>query len=426
VKSSILQILALGHYTFTAVLARAAHARDRRIRGRAEVDRLTGEIAFLREELRIKDARMARLPAHRRPFYTPLERMAILELRAARGWSARQTADRFLLTLNTVAAWMARLDEDGPNALLRLREPVNKFPELVRYIVRRLKVLCPRLGKVKIAAMLCRAGLHLAPTSVGRILREEPTPLPPIAAAAVGPVVRAARPNHVWHVDLTAIPTRLGFWVPWLPGALPQEWPVCWWIAVVVDHFSRRVQGFTVFATKPDARALCSFLGRTIRNAGAAPRHLISDKESMFTSNAFRGTCRRRGIRLRYGAVGKHGSVAIIERFIRSMKNECTRRIVVPLRRERAHEEIAIYVAWFNAHRPHAALGARTPNEVCRGSPPASEQPRLELRPRWPSGSRCAAPQAPADRDRPHDVRLEVRFLGRRRHLPIVSLRRAA
>jgi transposase InsO family protein len=53
----------------------------------------------------------------------------------------------------------------------------------------------------------------------------------------------------------------------------------------------------------------------------------------MFTSEGFRGWCKRRGIWLRYGAVGKHGSIAIVERFIRSMKQECTRRLVVPLRR---------------------------------------------------------------------------------------------
>lgn len=47
---------------------------------------------------------MTRLVPDRRPFHTPLERMAILELRAARDWSAQQTADRFLLTPTTVAA----------------------------------------------------------------------------------------------------------------------------------------------------------------------------------------------------------------------------------------------------------------------------------------------------------------------------------
>jgi len=36
------------------------------------------ELALRQEELRIKDARMGRLPAQRRPHYPPIERLAIL------------------------------------------------------------------------------------------------------------------------------------------------------------------------------------------------------------------------------------------------------------------------------------------------------------------------------------------------------------
>ena len=57
---------------------------------------------------------------------------------------------------------------------------------------------------------------------------------------------------------------------------------------------------------------------------------------------------RRRGIRLRYGAVGKHGSIA--------------------------------------------PLGVRTPDEVYAGRAPTCEQPRPELRVGWPRGSKCASP----------------------------------
>ena len=125
-------------------------------------------------------------------------------------------------------------------------------------------------------------------------------------------------------------------------------------------------------------------------------------------------------------AVGKHGSIAIVERFIRSMKHECTRRFQVPFRRDRVRGELALYVAWYNNHRPHGAPGVRTPNEVYSSLPPACEKPRLELRSRWPRGSRCASPQAPVGRDEPLGASLEISFLGGRRHLPIVSLRRAA
>ena len=43
-----------------------------------------------------------------------------------------------LVTPATITAWLKRIDDKGANALLQLREPVNKFPEFVRYIVQRL------------------------------------------------------------------------------------------------------------------------------------------------------------------------------------------------------------------------------------------------------------------------------------------------
>src|SRR5262249_17949111 len=61
-------------------------------------DQLQQEVALLREEIRIKDARMARIPPGRRPHYQPVERLAILELRAARSWSLAQTSTVFQVT----------------------------------------------------------------------------------------------------------------------------------------------------------------------------------------------------------------------------------------------------------------------------------------------------------------------------------------
>ena len=104
--------------------------------------------------------------------------MAILELRAARGWSQQQTAAVFGLTATTTSSWMRRLDEAGPAGLVQLRQPVNRFPDFVRYAVQRLKSLCPSMGKVKIAEVLARGGLHLGSTTIGRILKEQPA-LPP-------------------------------------------------------------------------------------------------------------------------------------------------------------------------------------------------------------------------------------------------------
>jgi transposase InsO family protein len=426
VRSGVLHAISLAHFSLTFTRSWAANGFNARLRLKAENDRLHQELALFQEEMRIKDARMLRIPSQRRPHYPPIERLAILELRAARAWSMAQTARRLLVTTATVASWMGRLDEEGPRALVQTREPVNKFPDFVAYIVRRLKVLCPTMGKAKIAQVLCRAGLHLGSTTVQRMLAERSRPEPAPVSSPFPRVVTARNPNHVWHCDLTTVPTSFGFWTSWFPWSLPQCWPFCWWIAVIVDHFSRRTMGFAVFEQQPSSVAIRTFLGRAIKKAGAAPRHLVTDQGSQFTDETFGRWCRRRAIRQRFGAVGKYGSIAIVERMIRTLKNECTRRLLVPYRRPCFKKELSLYIGWYNTHRPHDALEVRTPDEIYFALPPACLAPRFEPRRKWPRGSPCAGPQAAVGGRRGQRLELSVQYMSRRRHLPMVELRQAA
>jgi len=92
VCAAMLHVVSLAKYAAVYTRSWAADSRNARVRLRADNDRLLHEVALLREEIRIKDARMVSLPPHRRPFYPPSARLAILELRAARGWSLEQTA----------------------------------------------------------------------------------------------------------------------------------------------------------------------------------------------------------------------------------------------------------------------------------------------------------------------------------------------
>jgi len=426
-RVGVLHAISVASMAMTSAWSKAS--RSTRQQALAEADRLRREVALLTAELELKDARWARLTARRRPFYGPIQRMRILELRAARGWSNKQVADRFMVTEETIASWMRRLDEDGEAGLVRLAEPVNRFQDFVAYLVRYLKQTCPHLGKERIAKMLARAGLHLGTTTVGRMLKrdltegdiaiEEPEP-------ATGRVVTAMRPNHVWHVDLTTVPTNAGFWLPWAPYSQFQRWPFCWWVAIVVDHASRLVVGFAVFKRRPTSFEVYSFIGTAIHRSGAKPRYMISDKRMEFDCQAYRDWCRRRGIRPRYGAVGKHGSIALIERFIRSMKSEYTRRIIVPFSLNQMRGELTCYTTWYNEHRPHTALLGRTPMEAYRGLPAANEASRIEPRSRWPRGSRCASPVVPVHGNRGERIALVLNRFENRTHLPVVEFRRAS
>ena len=107
----------------TRAWATAATSRQPTTRLQAELDRANTEIALLNEELTIKNDRLDRVPPRRRPHYRPTDRMRILQLKAARGWSTEQTAKVFSVTEDAVATWRRRTDDDGDNALVQTSEP---------------------------------------------------------------------------------------------------------------------------------------------------------------------------------------------------------------------------------------------------------------------------------------------------------------
>ncbi len=427
-RSSVLHAISLAFSALTRAWSSSATSRRRTIRLEADLDRAMTEIALRNEELAVKDDRFARVPPRRRPYYGPTQRMRILKLKAARGWSSSQAARVFAVTEDTIASWLKRVDEEGERALVQLSEPVNKFPAYVGYLVRWLKLMCPAMGKLRIAQVLGRAGLRLGATTVRGMLQANPESTEPAEAVLPDePIVvstrllRAKRPDHIWHLDLTVIPTTAGFWVPWLPFSKLLRWPFCWWVAVAIDQFSRRVCGFALFRKMPSSTEVCGFLDRVTKRTGTKPAHIITDKGRQFTCKTFKRWCRRRHVRPRYGAVGKHASIAVIERFIRSMKAECTRCILVPLRLDAMREELGCYTIWYNAHRPHQALNGLTPDEVYRGEASPEPDVRFEPRPRWPVDTGRDGQCQRAGR-----LHLIVTFVEGRRHLPVVELTRAA
>ena len=160
----------------------------------------------------------------------------------------------------------------------------------------------------------------------------------------------------------------------------------------------------------------------TYSEAGSKPKYIVSDKGPQFRDH-YRGWCASRNIKPRFGAVGQHGSIAVVERFIRTLKTECTRCIVISLILKRFEAELSLYLTWYNEHRPHSTLHGRTPSEVSDGRIPARDRPPFETRAR----------AAPMHRDTPialfkraTDLRLVVTHLEGRRYLPIVTLKSAA
>jgi transposase InsO family protein len=279
------------------------------------------------------------------------------------------------------------------------------------------------MGKVRIAQTLARAGLHLAPSTVARLLRRNvPAPRPPRPAsptvdlaAPLGRTVVAKRPNHVWGVDITTFDVHHGRVVPWWPFTLPPVWPTCWSIVVVLDYFSRRVIKLGCFRRVPTTEDIT----RLVDSVGSVPAHVVTDQGAQFRET-WVAWCRERGIEQRYGALGKHGSIALVERFILTMKLELLRpALLVPFPIALMQSLLDTYALWYNEHRPHQGLGGDTPNERASGGVAARTQPRVEPRTTYP------VPTDGSVKARVLDLRLVVRRSTAAKQLVVVELNAA-
>ena len=319
-----------------------------------------------------------------------------------KGWPEHiRSAGIHVISLTHFSATFARsVAASSINARIRLKTENSRLRQEIALVIEEARIKDSRMDRIPATPATIASWTH----------RLEPLrPKPRAEVDAITRIVTAKRPNHVWHVDLCAVPISSGFWTAWLPWALPQRWPFCWWVAVAGDHLSRRVTGFAVFEQPPTSADVAMFLGRVIRKTRATPKHLITDRGKQFISAGFGKWCRRKGIHQRVGAIGKYGSLAVVERLIRSINDECTRRLIIPYRRDAFRRELTLVVEWFNGYRPHTWLA-----------------PRFEPRTRWPRRSRCAAPQARVRGRCGVRLELHVSFRVDRKHLPVVELRRAA
>ena len=142
-----------------------------------------------------------------------------------------------------------------------------------------------------------------------------------------------------------------------------------------------------LFKVRPSSEEVTTALTRIMFTERIRPKHLIVDQGPEFNCEHFKTIwCKAMSILPRFGAVGKHGSIAVVERFHRTMK-EILHLITVPEDQAAFERELRLIVDWYNEQRPHDTLSGRTPNEVYFSRPAANEQPRFEPRKRWPRGS---------------------------------------
>jgi len=248
VRQAMIHAASLAHCDILYAWSKAENSSAPTAWLKGQIDKLQTELAQTQNQNRILMTRFERIPAQRLPNYSPPERMEILAHKSACGWNLQQTAEAFMLSENTISSWLKRVDDEK---LVSLPVPWNKYPDFLRGIAQALKQLVPRMGKKKIVEYFARSGLYLAANTIGRYLKSEdpinPEDLEVSEEEPESKSISSEYPDHVWSLDLTAVPTFGGFWTSLIPNSLAQVCPYCWWILVIINHFSRNADVVSLY-----------------------------------------------------------------------------------------------------------------------------------------------------------------------------------
>jgi len=259
-------------------------------------------------------------------------------------------SERQVCRILGVSRWRPR--PTGPR-VARTATVDEHVAELIRFLIARHATAGYRL----LWALLRREhGVVVAKKTVYRILKikgwfvhqRQKTPRP----RAQGLVSKAARSNERWAMDLTHISCGQDGWAH---------------LAAVIDCHDRELVGFE-FALRGRAkeaeRAIedaCIRRFGTLRPPGPTPT-VRSDNGLIFQSRRFRAACKDYRLRQEFITPYTPEQNGLIERFFRTLKEECVWQHTFASFAE-ARREVLSWIHWYNTRRPHSALGYLSPAE---------------------------------------------------------------
>lgn len=219
--------------------------------------------------------------------------------------------------------------------------------EFNTYGYRRIRILLRsagwKLGEHRIRLFMRSAGL--AQRGVFRDTGRTVGPRPP----------EPSGPNQAWQIDATKIHTSGDGWI---------------WQTSILDVFDRRIVGHVVRKTCRQEDAIDA-LARALDSAFGSSRpdglSVIHDRGSQFTGWTFRSMLERLQIKDVVTAVHHPQSCGRLERWHRTLKEECLWQDEWETLRQ-VDDAVWRYVRHYNEERIHSALGYRTPMEIYRQS----------------------------------------------------------
>jgi len=280
----------------------------------------------------------------------PRLRMEAAKLVINEGWSTRQVARHYRYNQSTIVRWVQRAEvtnrEDNPTASSRPHShPDQLTPEVIQAILL-YRHQYQRCAEV-IHHYLIRDGYLISLSSVKRTLKRHGLSYP--------------SKWKKWH----QYPPRP---IPEKPGILVQidtmqsgQSPDCLRAYALIDVCSR--WAYAVPAARANTWNSWRITRQAMRSSPFPIQTIQSDHGSEF-SKWYTKQLLANDLEHRHSRVRKPTDNSHVERFIKTLQQECLRRI--PQTMKAWKKAIPEFIYYYNTERPHMALNMQTPLEVVR------------------------------------------------------------
>lgn len=291
------------------------------------------------------------MPYTSNPNMPQVRREAVRLVRS--GWTTTKVARHLGFTHSAIVKWMARAPKDGRKVIPTLssrpyRHPKELAPEIVRTIIAYRRKY--ERDAFFIHHLLKQEGVAVSLSSVKRTLKREALTYPSRWKKwhQYPPRPRSEAPGFLVEIDTVHV------------GA-PEE---RLYLYTLLDVHSRWAHAIP--AMKISTHRSLSFVDRTRTLAPFEFRTLQSDHGPEF-SKWFTKKILERGLSHRHSRIRTPNDNAHLERWNRTIQDECIRKLPRSLRIWR--REIPEYLRWYNEERPHMGLDMKTPAEILKSVP---------------------------------------------------------
>ncbi|MBN2194571.1 MAG: DDE-type integrase/transposase/recombinase [Polyangiaceae bacterium] len=288
-------------------------------------------------------------------FFSPEERLMILDLWRRSGLPAGDFAPLVGASTYTLYRWQRKFEAHGPAGLMdqaRGGPKGSRVPEVTKRAILMLKESNPDMGCQTISDMLVRGpALPASPGAVARVLKEAGYVFEEVRTHPHPDKPREferARPNQLWQTDLfTFVLKRQNRRV---------------YLVVYLDDHARFIVSYGLWATQSSALVL-EALRAGIASYGA-PAEVLTDNGSQYVTwrgkSAFTKECEKLGIKQIVATPRRPQTLGKVERFWGSLWRECLESAIF-IDLADAQMRIGLYIDHYNFRRPHQGIGGLVP-----------------------------------------------------------------